>query len=119
MEHLIKSRSDHVSMLITFSTANKKGVKPCKLLNFWLEEKSFMEVVRLNWHADFKGNPFVVFHHKIIKLKKALAQLNKATLGIFFRRLLLERKLLNLTRHNLKMTLLRKTEQAFINSKLI
>ncbi|XP_060194983.1 uncharacterized protein LOC132624181 [Lycium barbarum] len=45
---------------------------------------TFMEVVKENWTADFCGNPFYVFHHKLKKLKKALVQWSRNTYGNIF-----------------------------------
>ncbi|XP_075092253.1 uncharacterized protein LOC142172518 [Nicotiana tabacum] len=41
-------------------------------------------VVRENWTADFSANPFIIFNHKLKKLKKALSLWSKATFGNIF-----------------------------------
>ncbi|XP_015162379.1 uncharacterized protein [Solanum tuberosum] len=45
IEHLVRSGSDHTPLLITQKTSSKKVMRPFKFLNFWIKEKSFMEVV--------------------------------------------------------------------------
>jgi len=43
-----------------------------------------MEVVKNNWKADFEGDPFILFHHKLKRVKKALTQWSKETFGNIF-----------------------------------
>ncbi|KAG5600885.1 hypothetical protein H5410_032255 [Solanum commersonii] len=47
---------------------------PFRFLNLWLRDESFIEVVRNHWSADFAGDPFSLFHHKLKRVKKALTQ---------------------------------------------
>ncbi|KAG5621185.1 hypothetical protein H5410_006403 [Solanum commersonii] len=49
-----------------------------------LKEESFKEVVAQNWKAEFEGNPFSLFHYKLKKVKRALAQWSKETFGNIF-----------------------------------
>lgn len=84
VEHLVRSGSDHTSLLITVKTNEEGGVMPFKFLNFWVKKDSFIEVVKQNSKADFEWDPFYVFHHKSKKLKKALALWIKSTFGNIF-----------------------------------
>ncbi|XP_075100269.1 uncharacterized protein LOC142176434 [Nicotiana tabacum] len=61
--------------------------KPFKFLNFWVEHATFKDVVRENWTADFSANPFIIFNHKLKKLKKALSLWSKATFGNIFQKI--------------------------------
>lgn len=72
MEHLLREGSDHASLLLHVDTVQENIVKPFRFLNFWTKEKSFREVISNKWSAEFEGNPFHVFHHKLKKVKKAL-----------------------------------------------
>lgn len=37
-----------------------------------------------NWKEEFEGNPFSLFHYKLKKVKRALAQWSKETFGNIF-----------------------------------
>ncbi|KAH0776301.1 hypothetical protein KY290_007712 [Solanum tuberosum] len=84
VEQLTKSGSDHSPLLLKCSSSNERVVKPFRFLNFWLKEESFKEVVAQNWKAEFEGNPFSLFHYKLKKVKRALAQWSKETFGNIF-----------------------------------
>lgn len=59
-------------------------VRHFKFLNFWTKKDSFKDVVKGNWTADFEGNPFIVFHHKLMKVEKTLTIWSKETCGNIF-----------------------------------
>ncbi|XP_059315433.1 uncharacterized protein LOC132066055 [Lycium ferocissimum] len=63
---------------------NRSIKKPFKFLNFWVKQEGFIELIKQNWTADFLANPFILFHHKLKKVKAALAQWSKATFGNIF-----------------------------------
>ncbi|XP_070007343.1 uncharacterized protein [Nicotiana sylvestris] len=44
-------------------------------------------VVKENWSADFVANPYILFNHKLKKLKKALSLWSKATFGDIFQKI--------------------------------
>ncbi|XP_070010386.1 uncharacterized protein [Nicotiana sylvestris] len=44
--------------------------KPFKFLNFWVEHATFKDVVKENWTADFSANPYILFNHKLKKIKE-------------------------------------------------
>jgi len=46
-----------------------------------------MDVVKENWHADFHASPFILFNHKMKKVKSALSVWSKATFRDIFQRL--------------------------------
>lgn len=83
VKHLVRSGSDHSPLLISMNTNDANITRSFKFLNFWLKEESFMEVVRASWSADFEGDPFIVFHHKLKKLKR-LSQWSRETFGDIF-----------------------------------
>lgn len=58
MEHLIRSRSNHTPLLITFKETTENVIKPFRFMNFWLQEESFMGVIKNYWKADFLRVPF-------------------------------------------------------------
>ncbi|KAH0662438.1 uncharacterized protein [Solanum tuberosum] len=84
VEHLVRSGSNHTPLLITFKTSKVNVVRPFKFLSLRLKEKSFKEVIIQNWKVDFEGNPFSLFHYKLKKVKKVLAQWSRETLGNIF-----------------------------------
>lgn len=46
-------------------------------------------MVKRNWRADFLGNPFIIFHHKMKKVKKALSQWSKDIFGNSFQEVII------------------------------
>lgn len=83
VEHVVRNESDHTSLVITFKTNKENVIKPFKLLNIWLSEKSFTKVIKEHWHANFEGELFSLFHHTLKKVKKVLTQWSKDTSAIF------------------------------------
>nr|XP_009600457.1 uncharacterized protein LOC104095914 [Nicotiana tomentosiformis] len=62
-------------------------VKPFRFLNLWTKHATFMDVVRQNWNADFIGDPFLMFNHKLKKVKATLSKWSKDTFGGIFKQL--------------------------------
>lgn len=71
MKHLIRSGSDHPPLLINLNSNNDKVNNPLKLLNIWINKESFKELIKQNRKTNFEGNPFMVFQHKMYKVKIA------------------------------------------------
>ncbi|XP_059292365.1 uncharacterized protein LOC132045804 [Lycium ferocissimum] len=84
IEHLIRTSSDHAPMLISYSGNVEPIKKPFKFLNFWVKHDSFLDTVKQHWKADFMANPFILFHHKMKKVKAALMAWSKNTYGNIF-----------------------------------
>ncbi|XP_055800398.1 uncharacterized protein LOC129869822 [Solanum dulcamara] len=84
VEHLIRSGSDHTPVEINLKFSKEEVIKTFRFLNFWLKEESFMETIKEHWKAEFEGDPFALFHHKLKKTKKALSQWSKDTFGNIF-----------------------------------
>ncbi|KAG5629959.1 hypothetical protein H5410_001676 [Solanum commersonii] len=74
VEHITRSGSDHSPLLLKCSISNEGVIK----------EETFKEVVKQNWNTDFEGNPFIIFHHKLKRVKRALSQWSKDTFGNIF-----------------------------------
>ncbi|XP_075085216.1 uncharacterized protein LOC142168440 [Nicotiana tabacum] len=68
VEHLIRTRSDHTPLLMTCGEQATNFVKLFRFLNFWTKHATFMDVVRQNWNANFIGDSFLMFKHKLKKL---------------------------------------------------
>lgn len=79
--HLSKIRPDHNLMLLSCNTDAAPINKAFRFLNFWIKHPTFKDVVRENWRADFAGDPFILFNHKLKKLKKALSTWSRTTYG--------------------------------------
>lgn len=88
VEHLLRDGLDHAPLLLTIDTVKEYFVKHFRFLNFWVKEESFREVFQRNWKADFEGNSFILFHHKMKKVKKGLAQWSKDTFGNIFQEII-------------------------------
>ncbi|XP_070004804.1 uncharacterized protein [Nicotiana sylvestris] len=87
VQHLSKTGSDHSPMYLKCDIETPPIKKPFKFLNFWVEHATFKYVVRENWTADFSANPFIIYNHKLKKLKKALSLWSKATFGNIFQKI--------------------------------
>ncbi|XP_019242662.1 PREDICTED: uncharacterized protein LOC109222805, partial [Nicotiana attenuata] len=86
VQHLSKTGSDHSPMQLKCDIENPPIKKPFRFLNFWVDHASFKEVVQQNWNADFSANPYVLFYHKLKKVKKALSVWSKTTFGDIFQK---------------------------------
>ncbi|XP_019241772.1 PREDICTED: uncharacterized protein LOC109221779 [Nicotiana attenuata] len=87
VSHLSKIGSDHSPMLLTCNPTAIPIKKAFRFLNFWAKHTTFKEVIRENWCADFAGNPFIMFNHKLKKVKRALSLWRKATYGDIFQKI--------------------------------
>lgn len=63
--HLSKTGSDHCPLLISCDPNAASIKKSFRFLKFWLKHETFQDVVRENWKADFSGNLFHMFNHKL------------------------------------------------------
>ncbi|XP_070036716.1 uncharacterized protein [Nicotiana tomentosiformis] len=87
VEHLSKIGSDHCPLLITCNPDAVQIKKSFIFLSFWIKHESLKSVVRENWQEDFYPNPFILFNHKLKKLKKALSTWSRATYGDIFQKI--------------------------------
>ncbi|XP_070009723.1 uncharacterized protein [Nicotiana sylvestris] len=87
VQHLAKIGSDHSPMQLRCDIKKPPVKKPFRFLNFLVEHASFKEVVKQNWNADFSANPYVLFNHKLKKVKKALSGWSKSTYGDIFQKI--------------------------------
>ncbi|XP_060177978.1 uncharacterized protein LOC132607915 [Lycium barbarum] len=87
VEHLIKQGSDHSPLMITCSEDRRIIKKIFRLLNFWVEHPTFVEMVRSNWSGYHGSNPFYIFHSKLKNLSKVLSKWSRDTYGDIFRQI--------------------------------
>ncbi|XP_070054700.1 uncharacterized protein [Nicotiana tomentosiformis] len=87
VEHLIRTGSDHAPLLMTCEEYATNFVKPFRLLNLWTKHATFMKVVRHNWNAEFIGDPFLIFKHKLKKVKATLSKWSKDSFADIFKQL--------------------------------
>ncbi|XP_075088531.1 uncharacterized protein LOC142170503 [Nicotiana tabacum] len=87
VQHLSKTGSDHSPIYLKCDIETPPVKNPFKFLNFWVEHATFKDVVNENWSADFNANPYILFNHKLKKLKKALSLWSKATFGDIFQKI--------------------------------
>ncbi|XP_019254965.1 PREDICTED: uncharacterized protein LOC109233530 [Nicotiana attenuata] len=87
VEHLIRTGPDHAPLLMTCGEKTTNFVKPFRFLNFWTKHATFKDVVRQNWDADFIGDPFLMFKHKLKTVKAALSKWSKDTFVDIFKQL--------------------------------
>ncbi|XP_019248338.1 PREDICTED: uncharacterized protein LOC109227594 [Nicotiana attenuata] len=85
--HLSKIGSDHCPMLLKCDIETPPIKKSFKFLNFWTKNDTFKDVVKENWNADFSANPFVLFNHKLKKLKKVFSTWSRSTFGDIFQKI--------------------------------
>nr|XP_016462863.1 PREDICTED: uncharacterized protein LOC107785951 [Nicotiana tabacum] len=84
VQHLIKYGSDHAPLLLSCNNDTVHIKKPFKFLNFWAKHETFQKMVKENWVAEDMGNPFILFHNKLKKVKATLAVWSKETFGDIF-----------------------------------
>ncbi|XP_075083560.1 uncharacterized protein LOC142167295 [Nicotiana tabacum] len=75
--HLSKIGSDHCPLLLTYNSDSVPIKKSFRFLKFWTEHESYKAVVKENWQADFHADPFILFNHKIKRLKKKIDRLEE------------------------------------------
>ncbi|XP_070025206.1 uncharacterized protein [Nicotiana sylvestris] len=85
--HISKIGSDHRLMLLKCDIKAAPINKSFRFLNFWVEHDTFKDVVRENWSADLSSSPFILFNHKLKKLKKTLSTWSRATYGDIFQKI--------------------------------
>ncbi|XP_070032860.1 uncharacterized protein LOC142168298 [Nicotiana tabacum] len=73
INHLSKIVLDHCPLLLTYNPDPVPIKKSFIFLMFWTEHESYKAVVKDNWQEDFHANPFILFNHKIKRLKKELS----------------------------------------------
>ncbi|XP_059277620.1 uncharacterized protein LOC132031700 [Lycium ferocissimum] len=54
VEHLIKQGSDHAPLLINYKEDSGNIKKSFRFLNFWVENDTFLDVVKQNWVGNFE-----------------------------------------------------------------
>uniref|UniRef100_M1AL69 RNA-directed DNA polymerase (Reverse transcriptase); Ribonuclease H n=1 Tax=Solanum tuberosum TaxID=4113 RepID=M1AL69_SOLTU len=87
VHHLIRQGSDHAPLHLICKSAEEIMVKPFRFLNFWRKHKNFKKIVAENWTVEFAGNPFIEFHAKMKKVKKALTGWSKEAFGNIFQQI--------------------------------
>ena len=86
VSHLSREPSDHVPLLISFSSRLDNKPRPFRFLNVWTSHGGLMEVVRTAWQWEVTGSPFLVVWRKLRAVVKALRIWNKETFGNVFDR---------------------------------
>lgn len=69
VEHLFRSGSDPTPLKIYFSIEKENIQKPFRFLNMWLREQACVDEIKDNWVTEVIGNPFIVFHHNLKRVK--------------------------------------------------
>ncbi|XP_060190715.1 uncharacterized protein LOC132619980 [Lycium barbarum] len=87
VQHLSRTVSDHVPLLLTYVESSHHIRKPFRFLKFWTEHESFLEVVNQAWITDFEGDDFIRFKLKLKNVKSALSAWSKETFGDIFKQL--------------------------------
>lgn len=60
--------SDHKAMVITFSQA-EKGTKPLRIFNFWLEDPTYVDLVRRGFSINIRGTGLFKLQQKLKEVK--------------------------------------------------
>lgn len=115
--HLSKTGSDHSPMILKFDPDVAPIKKAFKFLNFWCKHITFKEVVIQNWTADFIGDPFYMFNHKLKKLKKHYRYGVGQRMETYSKKLLVWKRWLLYMKHSLKGFLHTKIERGYKRCK--
>ncbi|WMV19930.1 hypothetical protein MTR67_013315 [Solanum verrucosum] len=67
-----------------------------RLLKFWTENDTFMEVVRLNWCTTSSHNPYLDFKENIKSVKVALTRWSREAYGNIFKKLLIREDIMKI-----------------------
>ncbi|XP_060210603.1 uncharacterized protein LOC132637549 [Lycium barbarum] len=81
MEHLSRTGSDHVPLLLLASDQSQEYHKHFRFLKFWLEHETFMQIVEQHWKTEYVGDSFITFKLKMKNLKTALSAWSRETFG--------------------------------------
>ena len=76
VEFLYPGESDHCPAIIKMSQQIYSPPKPFKFFNFWTKHPDFLNVVEQSWSEHVSGNPMIILHKKLKKLKVCLRNLN-------------------------------------------
>lgn len=85
--HLSKLGSDHNPLLMKCDLEAAPVKKSFRFLNLWIKHESFKDIAKESWQADFCTIPFILFIHKLKKLKKALSIWSREIYGDIFQRI--------------------------------
>ncbi|XP_016473129.1 uncharacterized protein LOC107795076 [Nicotiana tabacum] len=96
VEYLIRTGSDHASLLINCGKYATQFLKPFRFLKFWAKHEIFKDVVRQNWFADFMGDPFLMFKQKLKRVKIALSKLSKLIFEDIFKQLAIRKDIVRI-----------------------
>ncbi|XVE56937.1 hypothetical protein DITRI_Ditri04bG0050900 [Diplodiscus trichospermus] len=69
--------SDHYPALVQIYHSEDFPPKPFKFFNFWANHPEFLGVVGNSWKEHIEGDPMVVLHKKLKRLKTNLKEFNK------------------------------------------
>lgn len=84
VQHLIRQGSDHAPLHVICNTEKEHAIKPFRFLNFWTKHPQFNEIIQQNWMIDFVGCPFLEFHAKLKRVKRALIKWSREVFGNIF-----------------------------------
>lgn len=73
--------SDHSPFYVDFGPSFVVKRVPFRFFNFWVQNDSFLEIVRKVWERNVKGSPMFVLVTKLKALKKELKILNRQQYG--------------------------------------
>lgn len=65
-------------------------------LNFWVDNESFLKVVKQHWKSGDDGNCVYRFNQKIKNVTKALSNWSKNTYGDIFKQLIIREEVVKL-----------------------
>ncbi|XVE49188.1 hypothetical protein DITRI_Ditri01bG0062400 [Diplodiscus trichospermus] len=81
VEFLPPEVSDHSPDLLQFRQTMVSPPKPFKFFNYWVKHPEFLMLVESSWRKPINGNPMVILHRKLKRLKEDLKAFNKAHFG--------------------------------------
>ncbi|KAH0693469.1 hypothetical protein KY285_020566 [Solanum tuberosum] len=87
VEHLARTGSDHTPLLLACKTGVINYRKPFRFLKLWVDNPTFLDVVKQNWSINGSQNPWLYFKENIKRVKVALTKWSRDTYGDIFKQI--------------------------------
>ncbi|KAK4709691.1 hypothetical protein R3W88_004204 [Solanum pinnatisectum] len=84
--HLPFVSSNHCPLLLEMTDRQYTSTKYFKFLHCWVNNKNFIDTVRLCWDRDIQGHPMWVFHQKMKRFSSTLSKWSEIEFGDIFAR---------------------------------
>ncbi|XP_055826454.1 uncharacterized protein LOC129894869 [Solanum dulcamara] len=79
--HLASTSFDHYPLLLECKDNHNNHIKYFKFLQYWVENKTFLDTVKTCWKRPIEGNPMRIFHLKLKRLANTLSNWSRQQYG--------------------------------------